>query len=334
LVLITDGEDHDSFPVEAAEEAGQRGVRIIAIGLGDENQGRRIPITDESGNRTFLKYEGQEVWSKLDAATLRKMANATPGGRYLNVSTGTIDLGDVYVKLIAGEEKREIESLTIKLYEEKYQIFLAIALALLLAEMIVSERRRKKPVERAAAAGGAVKASMIVVLASALLLSAAPSADAESPEGLVKKGNSDFMAGEYEKALELYERASVKSPESAVIAFNLGDVYYRMDDFAKAREKFQEAAMKTRELPLEARAWYNIGNCAFSEGARQLDSDLEKALGLYRESVGFYQTALEKDPELSDAAHNMEIARLMIKDLLDRIQKQKEEMDKMREKLK
>jgi Ca-activated chloride channel family protein len=142
IILITDGEDHDSFPVEAAKEAGERGVRIIAIGLGDENQGRRIPITDERGNRTFLTYEGREVWSRLDAGMLRKMVNATPGGRYLNVATGTIDLGNVYASLIAGEEKREIESMTIKLYEEKYQIFLGFALFLLVVEMVIVERKR------------------------------------------------------------------------------------------------------------------------------------------------------------------------------------------------
>jgi hypothetical protein len=71
------------------------------------------------------------------------MANKTPGGRYLNVATGTIDLGDVYIDLIAGEEKRAIEAKTINLYEEKFQIFLAFALALLGVEMLVSERRRR-----------------------------------------------------------------------------------------------------------------------------------------------------------------------------------------------
>jgi Ca-activated chloride channel family protein len=142
IILITDGEDHDSFPVEAAEEAAQKGVRIIAIGLGDENEGRRIPLTDERGNRYYLTYNGQEVWSRLDAATLRRMANATPGGKYLNVATGAIDLGDVYLKLIASEEKREIETKTMQLYEEKFQIFLAMALLMLVAETFVGERRR------------------------------------------------------------------------------------------------------------------------------------------------------------------------------------------------
>jgi Ca-activated chloride channel family protein len=142
IILITDGEDHDSFPVEAAEEAGERGIRIIAIGIGDEGQGRRIPITDAQGNHTYLTYDGREVWSRLDANTLRKMANATPGGRYLNVATGAIDLGDVYRKLIAGEEKRDLEAKTMTLYEEKFQIFLGVAMMLLVAEMVVGERRR------------------------------------------------------------------------------------------------------------------------------------------------------------------------------------------------
>ena len=70
------------------------------------------------------------------------MVNATPGGRYFNVSTGAIDLGDVYMKLIASAEKKELESETIKRYEEKYQIFLAIGFILLCVEMIISERKR------------------------------------------------------------------------------------------------------------------------------------------------------------------------------------------------
>jgi len=143
IILITDGEDHDSFPVEAAKEAGRRGVRIIAVGLGDEEQGKRIPITDEAGNKTFLKYQGREIWSKLDADTLRKMVNATPGGKYLNVATGTIDLGDVYEKLVATAEKKELEAKTVKRYEEKFQIFLALAFILLSVETIVGERKKQ-----------------------------------------------------------------------------------------------------------------------------------------------------------------------------------------------
>ena len=143
IVLITDGEDHDSFPVEAAKRAGERGIRIIAIGLGDENEGHRIPVTNEQGEKTFLKYKGQEVWSKLDADTLRKMVNVTPGGKYLNVATGTIDLGMVYEKLIASAKKKSLQSETIKRYEEKFQIFLAVALFMSLLEITLNDRKKE-----------------------------------------------------------------------------------------------------------------------------------------------------------------------------------------------
>jgi Ca-activated chloride channel family protein len=142
IILITDGEDHDSFPVEAAKKAGERGIRLIAIGLGDENEGKRVPVTNEEGKKVFLKYKGKEVWSKLDADTLRRMVNVTPGGKYFNVSTGTMDLGTVYRQLIASAEQKELESETIKRYEEKFQIFLALGLFLLFFEYILSERKK------------------------------------------------------------------------------------------------------------------------------------------------------------------------------------------------
>ena len=142
MILITDGEDHDSFPVEAAEEAGKRGIRLLAVGIGSETEGSRIPITEASGRKTFLTYRGQEVWSRLDGDTLRKMVNVTPGGKYLNVATGSIDLGQVYEQLVATAEKRELESKTMTRYEEKFQIFLALAFLLLSLELVISERKR------------------------------------------------------------------------------------------------------------------------------------------------------------------------------------------------
>ena len=143
IVLITDGEDHESFPVEAARGAGEIGVRLIIVGLGDESEGRRIPVTDESGRRTFLKYRGREIWTRLDGATLRQMAAQTPSGTYLPVATGNIDLGRVYMDLIAGAEKRALDTQVIHRYQEKFQIFLALGFILLCIDMLVSDTGRK-----------------------------------------------------------------------------------------------------------------------------------------------------------------------------------------------
>jgi len=143
LILITDGEDHDSFPVEAAQKAAADGIRIIAIGLGNENEGSRIPITGPDGQTAFLKYKGQEVWSKLDADMLRKVAAQTRGGRYIGIEPGTdLDLGSIYKELVDSAEKRETESATMITYDERFQIFLVAAILLLVCEVLISERKK------------------------------------------------------------------------------------------------------------------------------------------------------------------------------------------------
>jgi len=145
LILITDGEDHDSFPVEAAQKAAEQGIRIIAIGMGDEKEGSRIPITGPDGQTAFLKYKGQEVWSKLDAETLRKVAAATPGGRYIGIEPGTdLDLGKIYKELVASAQKQQLESATMITYNEGFQIFLAAGLLILICEVLISERSERK----------------------------------------------------------------------------------------------------------------------------------------------------------------------------------------------
>ena len=142
VILITDGEDHGSFPVEAAQSAATQGIRIFAIGLGNQTEGTRIPITDPDGQRTFLKHDGKEVWSKLDSATLNQIAQATPGGGYLGVATGAFNLNEVYDRAIVTAGKKQLESTTVQKYDEKYQIFCALALALVVAEALISERKK------------------------------------------------------------------------------------------------------------------------------------------------------------------------------------------------
>ncbi len=143
IILITDGEDHGSEPVAAAAKAGQEGVRLIVVGLGDAEQGARVPVYDEQGRPTgtYLKYEGREVWSKLDAETLRQMAAATPGGVYIGVETGTLDLGRIYEALVRSAEKTELEATMVMQYDERFQVFLVLAIALLIWEALLSERR-------------------------------------------------------------------------------------------------------------------------------------------------------------------------------------------------
>lgn len=144
IILITDGEDHESFPVEAAKAAGAAGIRIIAIGIGDE-AGSPIPVTDARGQRTFLKdSSGQTVLSKLGSQTLRDMALASSDGVYLHVATGDIELDKVYATLVRKAEQKEMEASHSVIYDEQFQMFLAAALGLLILECLISERARRQ----------------------------------------------------------------------------------------------------------------------------------------------------------------------------------------------
>lgn len=134
IVLITDGEDHESFPIEAAQQLGAEGVRIICIGLGDENTGRPIPNPDGS----FVTYEGETVYTKLDPAMLRELARSTPGGTYLNVATGTIRLDTVYRRLVVAAERSALAADSVVRHTERFQVFLLLALACLFLERLAA----------------------------------------------------------------------------------------------------------------------------------------------------------------------------------------------------
>lgn len=154
---------------------------------------------------------------------------------------------------------------------------------------------------------------------------------ADSVRKLIGEGNSAYAKELYDDALSAYEEASVERPESPHIYFNKGAVYYRKGDYEKAKEAFDNAAMKSKDLRLEAKARYNLGNCEFREAQRQQDSDLQKAVEAYQRSITHYQSALKLDPQMKDAAHNIEVTRLIVKDLLDKINKQKKEQEKQQQ---
>jgi Ca-activated chloride channel homolog len=153
-------------------------------------------------------------------------------------------------------------------------------------------------------------------------------AHAASTAELVSKGNSLYLAGKYDEALSAYEEASVKAPESPRLYFNKGAAYYRKENYDKAKEAFENAALKTKDVNLEAMARFNLGNCSFSQAQRQKDSDLNEMLEACQTAIRHYQEALKLDPGLKEAAENIEVVRLVMKNIMDEINKRKEAAEK------
>ncbi len=147
LILLTDGEDHDSNPLEAAEEAAAEGIKIYTIGIGSI-QGEPVPIRNQRGQMTGYKkdQEGNVVVSKLDETTLQKIALAT-GGKYYHATSGEMELEKIYNE-ISKMEKKELEGKLMTQYEDRYQIFLLLSILFLTAEFFISERKSKRAVQK------------------------------------------------------------------------------------------------------------------------------------------------------------------------------------------
>ena len=127
---------------KAAKEAAAEGIKIFTIGLGSE-QGVPIPIKDKYGNDSGFKKdrEGNVVTTKLDATTLKTIAFDTGGDFYIS-SAGETELSKIYDK-INEMEKKELTSKQFSQYEDRFQIFIILALLVLIIETFLPIRLKK-----------------------------------------------------------------------------------------------------------------------------------------------------------------------------------------------
>ena len=137
IVLITDGENHEDDAIEAARVAKEQGIRIYTIGIGTP-EGAPIKINGE-----FVKDEnGEMVVSKLNEQMLEQIATSTEGA-YVRATKQSIGLDEI-VKSINEMEKSELSTIRYEEYNEQYQYFLAVALALLLLDSFILSRRNPR----------------------------------------------------------------------------------------------------------------------------------------------------------------------------------------------
>jgi Ca-activated chloride channel homolog len=141
LIILSDGEDHEGNAIEAAKKAVEEGVRIYTVGIGSEN-GVPIPISRGGNDIVYKKDKGGNlVMTKLDPEILDRIAREG-NGKYFSAGTN-LDLTGIYSE-ISKLEKKDLESRELEIYEEQYQIFLFIALMLLIVEFFIPERIRPK----------------------------------------------------------------------------------------------------------------------------------------------------------------------------------------------
>lgn len=101
----------------------------------------------------------------------------------------------------------------------------------------------------------------------------------------VEKGNQLLQENQLEEALRFYNEALVDAPESAIIKFNIGNVYYRQERHDKAIERYLEALNATQDSVLQAKIHYNLGNVYYRQGK-------------WKESLESYEKTMELSKEI------------------------------------
>ncbi len=140
IIVITDGENHEDDAISAAKSAVENGIVVHAIGMGLP-QGSPIPVL-RSGAKEYLKdNQGNVVITKLNETMLEQIS-AAGNGIYVRANNAQVGLNTLFDE-INKLEKSEMESMVYSDYEDQFQYFFAIAMALILLEFVILERKNR-----------------------------------------------------------------------------------------------------------------------------------------------------------------------------------------------
>ncbi len=318
LILVTDGEDHEEGAIDAAKAAAEAGVRIFTVGVGTTD-GELLRIRDSKGVEQFVKDEnGNAVKSRLNETLLREISTLTKGF-YLNLrGADTMDL--LYEKGLAPLPKNEVSAKLIKRRFERYYWPLALAILLLIIEMLLPERSKVKSANASSTANAAGDLPKVAAILALLLLPLVVNAS-------VSGAKSAYEKGQFDRALRQYEELLQKSPQDPHLNYNAGNAAFRAGNFEQAAKNF-DVALTAKDLKLQQRAFYNSGNTHYRLGADASELDDKKAK--WEQALKMFEGAMQLDAKDQDAKFNYDFVKKKLEEL-EQQQKQKEDSDRKKE---
>lgn len=295
IVLVSDGE----VTLGGAADSGavsDRGVKLYTIGVGTPTGGF-IPTYD-AANGNFNGYlrgpDGREITSRLDESGLRQLASAG-GGSYWRYTGNDTVVDELAGQMRTLEAVEPIENAG-KVPDERSQLFVAIAVAALLLERLLSDRRRMSaPRQEGRARAARPRRRILGIAIGSAMLWAVACADAAST---IDEANGLFAAGDYAGSLARYRDLQAAQPDSPALAINAGNALHMIGEHTRALPDYAHA-IDLAAPDLRAIAQYDRGNTLFRLGR------LEDARDAYRE-------ALRLEPGDRDAKFNLELVQRLL----------------------
>ena len=344
ILLITDGDDQQSYPLQAADTAKEQGVTIFAVGLGDSDRGARIPQKQDA--QTFVEHNGEQVWSKLDGSLLEQIALKT-SGVYVPAGTRAYDLGELYSNYLQGRRGAEGATQQKIRRSEQFQIFLAVALMALLIDLWIvrypvpyaadSMESVSQPAVHTSRTGrkAPMRALPVLLLSCGTVTGLVGiSCDAAEPHTIVREGLRLYSQEHYEKAREKFAEATEllekqKAAGSDVAAFDEACASHRQGEFEKARDAYLRAGL-SQNRTIATSAHFNLGNLS-AEQARKLAGEhpesvavekRQEILDSLKQAIAAYRHSLELQPDHPQSRRNLELVRHWIKYYSEKWQEQ------------
>ncbi|MBQ0122123.1 MAG: tetratricopeptide repeat protein [Bacteroidales bacterium] len=122
---------------------------------------------------------------------------------------------------------------------------------------------------------------------------------AQSERKNVRRGNRDFRKSRYEQAEIDYKKALLADSTSAAAAYNLGNTYYRLENFTEADKYFKQASDSLASTKYGADSYHNAGNSML----RQRN---------WQGAIDAYKNALRRNPDDMDTKTNLAYAQKML----------------------
>ena len=343
ILLITDGEDHDSFPLEAAKEAAERGIRILSIGFGDEN-GSEVMMSDpKTGARSVLRdSDGKIVTSRLDGDLLREIALLTEGA-YIPAGTGVLDLKSIFDTHIASLTRGKMDGRGRTVRNDAFQITLLLGLLCLLGAVISTIGSGYNPRTISAMAdatttskgtnGHSNRNTLLSLLAFSIttgvimtLLSLLPSSlvaqqEDKKPVVIFSDEPEEVLEVETDPAEAESEQYAEEEEKDARTLYNQALQKFDANSWEQARRLFQEARrLAGTDGVVRFNATYNLGWVDVKKADDLLETDPAAALeSLYRAADWFREAVTLRED--IDTRHNLEVVLQRAMVLADSLEK-------------
>ena len=138
LIILSDGEDHSQAAVDAAEALAEKGIKVIAVGIGTDT-GAPIPLRHHGqliGYKT--DRDGQRVITRRNRELLYEIARKT-GGMYVD-GNNTLRAVKQIMDYLKHINRKEYEEKRITGYKDRFPWMIAAGLFFLLLCILTTEK--------------------------------------------------------------------------------------------------------------------------------------------------------------------------------------------------